>query len=78
MNTERPSHLCLVRLHDRAHEEARRLREEAVANLWADLDDALGAAADTASRAARRFTSRWLRHRALRRGGAAKAAAEKA
>lgn len=73
MNTERPSHLCLVRLHDRAHEEARRLREEAVANLWADLDDALGAAADTARRAARRFTSRWLR-----RGGAAKAAAEKA
>lgn len=75
--TERPSHLCLVELHDRAHEDALRLREEAIAKLWSDLDDALGAAADTARRAAHRFAYRWGRHRELR-GGTAESAAKKA
>jgi hypothetical protein len=76
--TERPSHLCLVERHDRAHEDARRLREEAIAKLWSDLDDALGAAADTARRAAHRFAYRWGRHRELRGGGTAESAAKKA
>ena len=70
MNTERPSHLRLARLHDLAHEEARRLRNEAIAHLWSDLDEALSAAADTARRAAHRLTYRWLRHRELRDGPA--------
>ena len=76
--TERPSHLCLVERHDRAHEDALRLREEAIARLWSDLDDALGAAADTARRAAHRFAYRWGRHRELRGGGTAESAAKKA
>ncbi len=55
-----------ARLHDLARERAEDLRQEAVTNLWRDLDHALASAADHSARAARRWAQRLHHHRRQR------------
>ncbi len=60
------------RLHDLARARAQQLRRETMSRLWQDLDDALEAGADRATRAARRLAHRLRHHRLLRQANAAR------
>jgi phosphoserine phosphatase len=54
----------LQRLHDWAHEEARRLRAEALADFWRGADALLVSATGSAQRAATRLAARLKRRHA--------------
>ncbi|MBK6854631.1 MAG: hypothetical protein IPG93_24425 [Burkholderiales bacterium] len=55
-----------ARLHDQARRRAEELRQEAMVDLWRDLDHALVSAANHAARSARRWEQRLQRHWRLR------------
>lgn len=51
-----------ARIHDQARRRAEELRQEAMVDLWRDLDHALVSAANHAARSARRWEQRLRRH----------------
>lgn len=56
----------LARLHAQAHQEAARLRREAIDDVWRGADALWASALDTAGRSATRLAARLAHHRQLR------------
>lgn len=61
-----PSAADLARLHVQAHQEAARLRREAIDDVWRGADALWASALDRAGRSATRLAARLAHHRQLR------------